>query len=169
MDGTFVEEFGGRWQDAVNRQAVGEILELCAEAIRMDDPGLSETATGKRAVGDFFERTWKAFPDLRFTRPDPAYAIAPEASMAVARWSARGTMSGAIEPPGYVPTNSPVEFRGVDVWEFSDGLLCYWDGIYDVAGIGRQIGALPDPGSRAERFGARLQRLTARRMRRAPR
>lgn len=169
MDAAFVEDFGGRWQDAVNRQAVGEILELCAEEIRMDDPGLAETATGKRAVSDFFERTWKAFPDLRFARPDPPYLVGAEAPVAVARWSARGTMSGPIDPPGYVPTNSPVEFHGVDVWEFSDGLLRCWDGIYDVAEIGRQIGALPGPGTRAERLGARLQRLTARRMRRAAR
>ena len=87
--------------------------------------------------------------------------------VAIARWIARGTMSGALDPPGYAPTNGAVEFRGVDVWEFKDGLISYWDGIYDVAGIGRQISALPAPGSRAERIGARLQRLTAKRMRRA--
>ena len=139
MDAGFVENFGGRWQDAVNRHAVEEILELCAEDIRMDAPGLDETAAGRQAVSAFFERTWNAFPDLRFTRPEWPYYVASDAPLVVARWSAHYTMRGMVDPPGYASTNSPVDLHGIDLWVFNDGLLIYSDGIYDSAGNGRQI------------------------------
>jgi hypothetical protein len=71
-----------------------------------------------------------------------------------------------FEPPGYAPTNSPVEFHGVDIWEFKDDVLTRWEGIYDVLSIARQIGALPPQGSAGERLGALFQRVGASRMRR---
>jgi steroid delta-isomerase-like uncharacterized protein len=166
MEAGFVEEFGDRWQDAVNRHAVEEILALCAEDVRIEDPGLAQTATGREAVRAFFGQTWNAFPDLRFSRPDTPYLVAPDAPVAIARWIAKGTMGGRLEPPGYAPTNSPVEFHGVDIWEFNDGVLTRWEGIYDVLSIARQIGALPPQGSPGERLGALLQRIGASRMRR---
>jgi predicted ester cyclase len=167
MESGFVEDFGRRWQDAVNRHAVEEILELCAEDIRIDDPGLVETGIGRQAVRELFGRTWGAFPDLLFTRPERPYLFVPDAPVAVARWSASGTMGGTLDPLGYAPTKSPVQFHGIDVWEFDDGLVTYWEGIYDLTGIARQIGALPPVGSHAERLGVLFQKLTARRMRRA--
>jgi steroid delta-isomerase-like uncharacterized protein len=166
MDADFIEDFGDRWQDAVNRRAVDEILALCAEDVRIEDPGLAQAATGREAVRAFFAQTWNAFPDLRFSRPDAPYLLAPDAPVAVARWIAKGTMGGRLDPPGYAPTNSPVEFHGIDVWEFNDGLITRWEGIYDVLAIARQIGALPPPGSAGERLGALLQRIGAIRMRR---
>jgi len=54
----------------------------------------------------------------------------------------------------------------VDAWEFSDGVLARWEGIYDVLAIARQIGALPRQGSPGERLGALVQRIGASRMRR---
>ena len=169
MNADFLQGFGTRWQDAINRQAIDEILAMCHEDIRLEDPSLPGTVRGHEAVRTLFDRTWTTFPDLRFTRPQHAYLLAPDGAVAAARWSARGTMQGPIDPPGYAPTQAPVGFHGIDIWEFADGLLNFWEGIYDVAGLGRQIGAWPPAGSRGERFGARLQRLGARRIRRAGR
>jgi predicted ester cyclase len=167
MNADLLEDFGRRWQDAVNRQAIDEVIAMCREDIRVEDPGLPTAARGHQAVRVLFEQTWKAFPDVHFTRPDDPYLLAPDGTVAAARWSATGTMRGPIDPPGYAPTHTPVAFHGIDIWEFADGLLSGWEGIYDMAEIGRQIGALPPTGSRGERVGARLQRLGARRMRRA--
>jgi hypothetical protein len=77
-------------------------------------------------------------------------------------------MERRLDPPGYAPTKSPVEFHGIDVWDFNDGVITRWEGIDDVLAIARQIGALPPPGS-GERIGARLQRIRASRMRRKAR
>jgi steroid delta-isomerase-like uncharacterized protein len=166
MDAGFVEDFGDRWQDAVNRHAVDELLALCAQDIRIEDPGLAQAATGQEAVRAFFGQTWSAFPDLRFSRPDAPYLVATDEPVAIARWIAKGTMGGRLEPPGYAPTNSPVEFHGVDIWEFNDNVLTRWEGIYDVLSIARQIGALPPQGSTGEHLGALFQRIGASRMRR---
>lgn len=166
MEADFIVGFGDRWQDAVNRRAVDELLALCAEDIRIEDPGFAQAATGREAVRGFFVQTWSAFPDLRFTRPGVPYLVAPDAPVAVARWIAKGTMGGRLEPPGYAPTNSPVEFHGVDIWEFNDDVLTRWEGIYDVLSIARQIGALPPQGTAGERLGAVFQRIGASRMRR---
>jgi SnoaL-like domain len=84
MDADFIEDFGDRWQDAVNRRAVDEILAFCAEDVRIEDPGLAQAATGREAVRAFFAQTWSAFPDLRFSRPDAPYLLAPDAPVAVA-------------------------------------------------------------------------------------
>ncbi len=170
MDASFAEGFASRWQDAVNRQAIEEIAAFCAEDIRLSDPSLIEPGTGKAALRLLFERIWRAFPDLRFSRPDsPNLFLAGDRDVAVARWIAAGTMTGRLDPPGYAPTNGTVRFHGIDVWLFRDGLLVDWEGIYDVTGIARQIGALPPAGGGGERLGALLQRLGARRMRRAAR
>jgi steroid delta-isomerase-like uncharacterized protein len=166
MDADFIVDFGDRWQDAVNRRAADELLALCAKDVRIEDPGLAHTATGREALRAFFVQTWSAFPDLRFSRPDTPYLLAPEAPIAVARWIAKGTMGGRLDPPGYAPTNSPVEFHGVDIWEFKNGVITRWEGIYDVLAIARQIGALPPQGSSAERIGALFQHIGASRMRR---
>jgi predicted ester cyclase len=166
MQAGFIEEFGDRWQEAVNRRAAGELLALCAEDIRIEDPGLAQATSGHVALRAFFAQTWSAFPDLRFSRPDTPYLLAPKAPIAVARWIAKGTMGGRLDPPGYAPTNSPVEFHGIDIWEFNDNVLTRWEGIYDVLSIARQIGALPPQGSAGERVGALVQRIGASRMRR---
>jgi steroid delta-isomerase-like uncharacterized protein len=168
VDASFAEDFAFRWQDAVNRQAIDEIIAFCAEDIRFTDPSLAEPGTGRTALRPFFEGLWRAIPDLRFTRPDPPYLfLAADGEAAVVRWVAAGTMTGRFDPPGYAPTNGAVRFHGVDIWRFEDGLLSEWEGIYDMIEIGRQVGALPPAGSRGERLGVLLQRLGARRMRRA--
>ena len=166
MEPGWVNDFGARWQDAVNRKAIDEVIALCAPSVRLEDPALPEPVVGADAVRRFYHRIWTAFPELRFSRPDPGYLVAPGAPVAAARWAAQGTMLGELDPPGYAPTNGRVEFRGVDVWRFDGSLVAQWESIYDVAGIGRQIGALPPPGTAAERVGVRFQRLAARRLRR---
>jgi hypothetical protein len=113
MDAGFVEEFGDRWQDAVNRRAVDELLAVCAEDVRIEDPGLAQAAIGREAVGAFFARTWGAFPDLRFSRPDTPYLVPPDAPVAIARWIAKGTMGGRLDPPGYAPTTAPSSFTAL--------------------------------------------------------
>ena len=38
-------------------------------------------------------------------------------------------MRAMVGPPGYAPTNSPVDLHGIDLWLFNDGLLTYWDDV----------------------------------------
>jgi len=33
-------------------------------------------------------------------------------------WTGRSTLTGAMDPAGFAPTNRPVEMTGVSIWEF---------------------------------------------------
>lgn len=167
VDPDFLEDFGRRWQDAVNRQAIDEIETFCADDLRFSDPGLIEESAGKSDLRPYFKRIWRAFPDLRFTRPDPGYFAPREGDFGIARWISAGTMTGPLDPPGFAPTNATIEMHGVDVWEFRDGLVTSWEGFYDATELGREVGALPAVGSATERLAALLQHGAARRLRRA--
>jgi hypothetical protein len=56
---------------------------------------------------------------------------------------------------------------GMDRSEIREGRLARHQIFWDMVELGRQLGAFPQRGSRAERLTRRLQRLTARRLRRA--
>lgn len=75
-------------------------------------------------------------------------------------------MTGPLDPPGYAPTNGRVAIEGDDHWVLDDGHVTSCRVLYDQLAVGRQIGALPQPGTSADRVGVWLQRLTARGMRR---
>jgi hypothetical protein len=55
---------------------------------------------------------------------------------------------------------------GVDGWTFKDGLLDRYYSYYDTIDAARQLGIMPQSGSRAERLMARLQHGRARLQRR---
>lgn len=56
---------------------------------------------------------------------------------------------------------------GMDRSEIRDGRLARHQIFWDIAELGRQLGAFPARGSTADRVTRQLQRLTARRLRRA--
>jgi hypothetical protein len=75
-------------------------------------------------------------------------------------------MTGPLDPPGFAPTGTRIQFEGDDHWEFRGDLVCRCRVLYDANDIAVQLGATPAPGSRGERLGVALQRLQARSARR---
>lgn len=67
-------------------------------------------------------------------------------------------------PTGYA---GPGEIHGDDHWDFRGELVCRCEAVYDLNGVGVQLGAVPPPGSGAERVAVLVQRLQARRLRRS--
>jgi predicted ester cyclase len=165
LDADFVASFAGEWMEAYNAQALPRILALCSPEIRWEDPGLPEVGVGHDAVRRFLEMTWRAFPDIRFSEPEAPH-LALDGSQAITRWAATATMRGPLVPPGLGPTGRRVAFDGVDLWRFRGGLLASYRAIYDTGNVGRQLGALPERGSLAERLVVALQRAQAVAMRR---
>src|SRR6478752_5874117 len=53
----------------------------------------------------------------------------------------------------------PEPAQGVDMWTMRDGRIAGYRAYYDMNDVVRQLGILPEPGSRAERMSAALQRL----------
>jgi hypothetical protein len=79
-----------------------------------------------------------------------------------------GTNTGPLDPPGFAPTGKSFVVDGVDHWWFRDGLVERYRADYDLNGALRQLGLVPQTGSRGEKALVFLQRFASR-LRRKPR
>ncbi|HKP90471.1 MAG TPA: ester cyclase [Thermoleophilaceae bacterium] len=118
-----------------------------------------EPVRGVDGFRRFVDETLAAFPDLKATILDQVV----EGDKVVSRVELRGTHAGPLL--GFAPTNQVVSVTYVGIEQYRDG-LCVEEWVYsDDLCLSRQIKAIPEPGSRAERIGWALQRLSTRRMR----
>jgi steroid delta-isomerase-like uncharacterized protein len=157
LDRSFLDDFAHRWLDAWNRNDAEGVAALCTPDIEFTDPAIG-TVRGRRAVADWVRMCQRAFPDYRFEEPEPPL-LATDRPKVIAPWRMLGTHTGRIEPPGFAPTGRRFVVDGVDHWWFEDGLVGRYRSDYDLAGLMRQLGLLPQRGSRGERATAALQRL----------
>ena len=138
---------------------------MVTEDIVWADPALPDPAVGVPAVQVFMRTSFRAFPDLHFTEPDPPH-LSVEGDRVSWAWSMEGTMRGHIDPLGFAPTGARFEVDGVDLWTMEEGRIARYRAFYDLNDLVRQLGILPASGSRAERATAALQRLQVRLSRR---
>ena len=161
-----LRDFVSRYEAAWNGRDSSAMVPLVTDDIVWADPALPEPARGPAAVQQFMEDSWRAFPDLVFDEPDPQFLLA-QGDRVMWAWRMRGTFSGdRIDPPGFAPTGRSMDVRGVDLWVMRDGRIADYQAVYDVNGMARQLGIVPEAGSGAEKAVVRLQRLQARFMRR---
>ncbi|HEX4760978.1 MAG TPA: nuclear transport factor 2 family protein [Thermoleophilaceae bacterium] len=160
LDPAFVADFSQRWLDAWNKHDGDALAQLVTEDVEFTDPAIG-TVHGRAPVAEWVRQCGRAFPDYVFEEPEPFY-LASDGSKVIAPWRMRGTNTGPIDPPGFAPTGRPVVLEGVDHWWFRDGLLSRYRADYDTNGLLRQLGLVPEPGSRGERAMVGLQRLAAR-------
>lgn len=158
VDRVFVEEFAERWLDAWNSQDADKVLALMADDIVYDDSAWPNTMRGHADVRAFLEHTWRAFPDLRF-EPIAGPFLDPREPRAAFYWRGYATHSGPIDPPGFAATGKRMEIEGGDFHEYRDGKLVRLRIVFDMARAMRQLGALPEPGTGAERLAVRLANL----------
>lgn len=158
---------GARYIEAWNSHDADRVLALVTDDVTWRDPSTpTGVLHGKAAARSWIESLWRAMPDLEFEMLDePLVSI--DGRRAAGAWRCAGTQTGPLDPPGYAPTDGHIELTGVDVHEFDGELIrSIWTWT-DMTAIARQIGALPAPGSLGERIGVVLQRLAARRLKRA--
>jgi len=156
-----LREFADRYQAAWNGCDADALSELITDDILWADPALPLPARGKAEVAEFMRTSFRAFPDLRFSEPDPP-AMASSGDLVMWAWHMQGTHRGVIDPPGFVPTGRSIGIDGVDQWTMRDGRIARYRAFYDTNELARQLGIVPAPGSRAERGMVVLQRLQAR-------
>lgn len=119
-----------------------------------------EPVRGVEGFRRFADDLFTAFPDLKLAILDQ---VVDEAKV-VSRVELSGTHNGPLL--GFAPTGQRVCVNYVAIEHYRDG-LCIEEWVFsDDLGLSRQIMALPQPGSRAERVGWALHGLSARRMRR---
>jgi steroid delta-isomerase-like uncharacterized protein len=160
-----LREFAESYVAAWNGCDTDAMAQLITEDIVWADPALPEPARGVPQVQEFMRTSFRAFPDLRFSEPDPP-AMAASGDLVMWAWHMDGTHRGVIAPPGFAPTGRAMSVDGVDQWIMRDGQIACYRAFYDMNDLARQLGIVPPPGSRAERGMVALQRLQARLARR---
>ena len=165
-DRPFLTDFSHRWLDAWNRRDGAALGRLCTEDVVFFDPAIGEIH-GREAVAGWVATCARAFPDYAFDEPGPGL-LSDDGTNAIVPWRMRGTNTGPMQPPGFAPTGRPVTVEGVDHWWLRDGLVARYRADYDVLGMMRQLGIMPERGSREERAMVRLQRVRTRLGRRSP-
>jgi steroid delta-isomerase-like uncharacterized protein len=154
-------EFTQRYVAAWNGCDTGAMAELLTEDIVWVDPAMPAPARGIPAVQDFMRTSFQVFPDLQFSEPDPPH-LTTDGDLISWAWTMEGTFRGPIDPPGFAPTGKRMKVDGVDLWRMREGRIHDYRAFYDMNDVARQLGILPEPGSRAEKMTAALQRLQVR-------
>lgn len=154
-------EFIERYEAAWNERDPDALTGLVTEDIVWSDPALHEPARGIPAVQEFMRSSFRSFPDLSFSQPDPP-AIAVNGDTVLWAWHMQGTNSGPIDPPGFAATGRTIAVDGIDQWTMRDGRIAVYRAYYDMNDLARQLGIMPPVGSRAERGMVAMQRLRAR-------
>jgi steroid delta-isomerase-like uncharacterized protein len=144
-----LRNFAERWVPAWNAHDIDELETLVTEDITWEDPAMrGATVHGRAEFRAFIERYFQAFPDVRVEAIGAPYLPLEGTALAV-RSRMRGTFTGELipwgkgldsAPPTISPTGRRFDIRGVDFYEFRDGLVCDWIIVYDLLGFSIQIG-----------------------------
>ncbi len=131
-------------------------------------PGSIDRIVGQRdliapeGIREYFTMLFEAFPDFAFEIVD---ATTYRDRCAI-RWRARGTFAGPGRFQGFEHNGAGVSIEGCDVFTVADGLITHADAYFDSGDIARQLGLLPQAGSKGEarlttvaNTGTRLRRV----------
>ena len=103
-----------------------------------DDIGLSSPLHGREGIRIKLQEYWTAFPDLRFE----VISTLVDGNRLVIVWSGEGTHQGTIM---HIPaTGHSVQVRGVSILDVQDGMVVHGQYIWDLAGMLRHMGLLPE-------------------------
>ena len=103
-----------------------------------EDVGQAFLLRGHEGVRAMLENYWQAFPDLEFTVTD---TLIQDSRIAIV-WMAEGTHQGTIM--NIPQTGHRVEVSGVSIIDVEDGLVVRGQYIWDLAGMLRHMGLLPE-------------------------
>src|SRR5215210_4876480 len=89
------EEFTAGYLAAWNGRDSSAMAPFVTDDVEWHDPALPAPAHGLREVQAFMEEGWRAFPDLRFTEPDPPH-LSSTGDLIAWAWRMEGTMRGPL-------------------------------------------------------------------------
>jgi predicted ester cyclase len=156
-----------RWYAAWNAHDVDAISALMTDDVRYEDPSApSAVMHGRVAVEQYVRSAFAAIPDLRLEKLEEW--VTPGGAVIASYFRFSGTFSAELvapDLPSLAPTGGRLDLFGMDRSEIREGRLARHQIFWDMVEMGRQLGAFPQRGTRAERLTRHLQRLTARRLR----
>lgn len=134
----FLEEFATVWLEAWNSHDTERVLELMHPDIEWDDRIFwTHVIYGREELRAYVDKIWEVMPDVRFDEVERFFAPDKDAGMVLFRQ--RGSAPPKLGIDGRFDT------YGCDIFlEFRDGLLSKYLAQYDLGGMMRQMGALPE-------------------------
>lgn len=124
--------------EAWNSHDIEQVLGFYSSQYVGEDVGQAFLLRGHAGIRVMLENYWQAFPDLEFTVTDTVVCD----SRVVIVWMAEGTHQGTIM--NIPPTGHRVEVTGVSIIDVQDGLVVRGQYIWDLAGMLRHMGLLPE-------------------------
>jgi steroid delta-isomerase-like uncharacterized protein len=161
VDAAWVADFAQEWLAAWNSHEPDRLLALMTDDIVYDDTAWPTTMHGHGDVRAFLDHAWRGMPDLRFEVRSGPY-VHPDEPRASFWWNGSGTHTGPLDPPGLPPTGKRLAFDGADFHEYRDGKVARLRIVFDMGAVIRQLGLLPEAGSREEKLMARAAGLRQR-------
>lgn len=104
------------------------------------------TCRGAAAIATYFEDTFAALPDLHME----VLCVTEQGDDVFVHWHMTATHTGAALD-GIQATGRPVSVDGIDHFVVRDGRVVSNFVVFDQMQIARQIGLLPDDGTRADK------------------
>lgn len=123
---------------AWNSHDIEKVLSFYSPDYIADDIGLASVMRGYVGLREILQTYWRAFPDLEIAVTD----MVIEGSRVATAWVAAGTHEGTIM--NIPPTGHRVQVRGVSIIDVADGLIVRGQYIWDLAGMLRNMGLLPE-------------------------
>ena len=131
---TFADTINQAW----NSHDMEQVLGFYSAEYIAEDVGQAFLLRGPEGVRLMLENYWQAFPDLEFTIIDTVV----QNSRLVIVWMAEGTHEGTIM--NIPATGHRVAVRGVSIIDVKDGQVVRGQYIWDLAGMLRHMGLLPE-------------------------
>jgi len=133
-----VEQLIADLMDTWNAHDIARMMTFYAPDYEGSDISQANPQHGTDGVQEMFARIMRGFPDIRFTLDQTVI----QGSEVVLVWTAHGTHQGYIM--NIPPTGRRISVRGTSVLSLEDGKIKKALYIWDVAGILRGIGLLPE-------------------------
>lgn len=123
---------------AWNSHDIESVLRFYSPNYVGSDVGQPTPQRGHQGLREMLQTYWDAFPDLQFRVTD---RVIEDSSLAIV-WVAEGTHQGPIM--NIPATGHKVQVRGMSVINVENGLVVRGQYVWDLAGMLRHIGLLPD-------------------------
>lgn len=123
---------------AWNARDIARIVPFYSPTYEGLDVGQSVPIAGRAGAERVIRAVLHGFPDLELCAEEPLIQ-GERVSLA---WNLRGTHLGTVM--NIPPTRRPVEVRGISILTIQQGLITRASHVWDVAGLLRALGLLPD-------------------------
>jgi steroid delta-isomerase-like uncharacterized protein len=139
-DAQALEETIGRYNDAWNAHDLDAIIAMHADDMVFENHTAGESAQGPDQVREHISSIFETWPDIRFE----ARRLYARDGVVTQEWTASATHTNTMRRGDLIadPTGKRIEWRGIDVIPFEDGLVKRKDVYSDSVSILRQVGLL---------------------------